>query len=132
MDLARGLPPVRGSFHQLEQVVMNLVTNGCQALGTRDRSVSVATLLEAEEEAVIVCVSDEGEGIPPENLDRILDPFFTTKRDEGGTGLGLSVSYRIVKEHGGQLAFESEPGRGTTARLSLPADLADPTKETSR
>jgi PAS domain S-box-containing protein len=131
-DLARGLPPVRGSFHQLEQVVINLITNACQALGSREQGVSVATLIDPDGETVVVRVTDEGEGILPENLDRILDPFFTTKRDEGGTGLGLSVSYRIVQEHGGKLAFASEPGRGTTVRLCLPAELEGRPQEASR
>ena len=64
---------------------------------------------------------DEGSGISPENLARLTDPFFTTKRDIGGTGLGLSVSAGIVKEHGGTLEFASPPGGGTTVTLALPA-----------
>ena len=63
---------------------------------------------------------DEGSGISPENLARLTDPFFTTKRDMGGTGLGLSVSAGIVKEHGGTLEFDSPPGGGTTVTLALP------------
>ena len=63
---------------------------------------------------------DEGTGIIPEHLPHLTDPFFTTKRESGGTGLGLSVSTGIVKEHGGALTFTSLPGAGTTARLTLP------------
>ena len=63
---------------------------------------------------------DEGVGIPPEHLSRLTDPFFTTRREAGGTGLGLSVSAGIVKEHGGALEFASAPGEGTTAALVLP------------
>lgn len=132
LELARGLPPVRGNFQQLEQVVINLVANACQAIGSPDRSVSVATLAASGQGPVMVRVTDEGEGIPPQNLDRVFDPFFTTKRDAGGTGLGLSVSYRIVEEHGGTLAFESEPGRGTTVHLSLPADSTAGSEEADR
>ena len=62
-----------------------------------------------------------GVGIAPEHLSRLTDPFFTTKRESGGTGLGLSVSDGIVKEHGGQLTFDSSPGAGTTVTLALPA-----------
>ncbi|RKY83640.1 histidine kinase, partial [candidate division KSB1 bacterium] len=71
---------------------------------------------------IIVKVQDEGIGIPSENLKHILDPFFTTKRDSGGTGLGLSVSYSIVKNHSGDLNFTSESGKGTTAIIRLPVN----------
>jgi polar amino acid transport system substrate-binding protein len=67
-----------------------------------------------------VSVRDEGCGIAPEHLDRLTDPFFTTKRETGGTGLGLSVSAGIVKEHGGSLHFSSPPGHGTTVTVLLP------------
>ena len=63
---------------------------------------------------------DEGEGISPENLHHIIEPFFTTKRHAGGTGLGLAVSYNIVKNHGGDLNFTSKVGQGTTATITLP------------
>jgi signal transduction histidine kinase len=74
-----------------------------------------------EQGYVRVEVRDQGVGIPEENLERILDPFFTTKQDTGGTGLGLSISYNIVKNHGGELAIRSRPGEGTTAVVRLPA-----------
>jgi polar amino acid transport system substrate-binding protein len=65
-------------------------------------------------------VRDEGQGIPPEHLPRLTEPFFTTKRGDGGTGLGLSVSAGIVRDHGGALEFASVPGAGTTASVLLP------------
>jgi polar amino acid transport system substrate-binding protein len=65
-------------------------------------------------------------GIPPEHLGRITDPFFTTKRETGGTGLGLSVSAAIVEEHGGKLEFRPGPGRGTTVTLTLPVRSLPP------
>jgi polar amino acid transport system substrate-binding protein len=80
---------------------------------------------------VRVEVRDEGVGIPEENLERILDPFFTTKQDTGGTGLGLSISYNIVKNHGGELAIRSRPGEGTTAVVRLPPAAAAPPATTS-
>jgi polar amino acid transport system substrate-binding protein len=68
----------------------------------------------------VVKIEDEGVGIPAEVFPHITDPFFTTKSHSGGIGLGLSISSRIVKEHGGTLTFTSEPGRGTTAEIILP------------
>lgn len=65
-------------------------------------------------------VLDEGTGIAQEHLARLCDPFFTTKSGSGGTGLGLAISSELVRAHGGQLTFESEPGRGTLARVALP------------
>jgi polar amino acid transport system substrate-binding protein len=74
----------------------------------------------------VVTVEDEGMGIPPETLPHIRDPFFTTRHDKGGVGLGLSISSRIVEEHGGTMEFTSEPGKGTTVSVLLPAHRADP------
>jgi signal transduction histidine kinase len=118
LRLAPGLPPLRGNFQQLEQVLINLITNACQALPDRERGICVQTC--AEEGHVRVEVRDQGVGIPEANLKRILDPFFTTKQDTGGTGLGLSISYNIVKNHGGELAISSRPGEGTVAAVRLP------------
>jgi polar amino acid transport system substrate-binding protein len=120
VECAPDLPPVRGNPQRIEQVVVNLVMNACQALPDPGRAIAVRTYLDAAAKAVCLEVRDEGVGIEPEHLPRLTDPFFTTKRESGGTGLGLAVSAGIVKEHGGTLRFESTPGRGTTARLSLP------------
>jgi two-component system NtrC family sensor kinase len=116
-----GIPPVKGAFQKIEQVVINLISNACQVLTARNQGVSVTTSYARERGRVIVTVKDEGAGISPENLKHIMTPFFTTKRDSGGTGLGLAISYNIIKDHGGDLSFESEPGKGTIATVSLPA-----------
>ncbi len=123
---AEGLPPVRGDAQRLEQVIINLVLNACQALPDPSRGVAVRTAWDPAARQVRIQVADEGEGIPAEHLARVTDPFFTTKRGQGGTGLGLSVSAGIVREHGGALAFDSAPGRGTTVTVSLPADEGSP------
>jgi polar amino acid transport system substrate-binding protein len=115
------LPRVRGNAQRIEQVIVNLVLNACQALPDPERGLRVATWLDRARDAVVVAVEDEGVGIPPEDLPRITDPFFTTKRDRGGTGLGLSVSSGIVQEHGGTLEFRPREGGGTTVLLALPA-----------
>ena len=120
-DLGEDLPPVRGNLRRLEQVVINLVLNACQALPDRERAVRVATLFDPARNKVCIVVEDEGRGIRPEDMNHIKDPFFTTRRESGGTGLGLAVSARITEEHGGRLDFTSEPDRGTRAVLSLPA-----------
>ncbi len=123
--LAEDLPPVRGNAQRLEQVVVNLLLNACQALPDPGRRVALSTRLDAERGTVLLEVRDEGRGIAPEHLPRLTEPFFTTRRETGGTGLGLSVSAGIVKEHGGSLEFDSRPGAGTRVTLSLPALARD-------
>jgi hypothetical protein len=108
---------VRGIEHKLQQVFLNLFLNARDAM-PRGGWLSVATRVEGPE--AVVEVSDTGVGIPSEHLARIYDPFFTTKPEGGGTGLGLSVTYGIVQEHGGTLACESDLGKGTRFRLVLP------------
>ncbi len=110
---APSLPAVRGNYHQLEQVVINLVTNACQALPSRERKIEIETMVEGPGEWVALTVRDEGIGIPESNIPRVADPFFTTKRAAGGSGLGLAVSSRIVQNHGGTMSFSSVVGKGT-------------------
>ncbi len=130
VHLQDGLPPVMGNFQQLEQVVINLITNSCQALSSPDEEVELSTFYE--EGRVKLRVWDQGSGITGESMKHIFDPFYTTKRETGGTGLGLSISYNILKNHGGELIFDSEPGRGTSATISLPPfrlEKKDPEEE---
>ena len=120
LNLDRTLPRFQGNAQRIEQVVVNLLLNACQALPDPTRAIRVRTRHDADGRSVVLEVQDEGVGIPPEDLPRLTDPFFTTKRERGGTGLGLSVSAGIVKEHGGALEFTSVPGAGTTVTLRLP------------
>ena len=120
IDAGKSLPTVRGNPQQLEQIVINLITNSCHAIQSRRKSLVVSTSYNKGLDRIIIKVRDEGEGIPPENLHHIIEPFFTTKRHAGGTGLGLAVSYNIVKNHGGDLNFTSKVGQGTTATITLP------------
>lgn len=120
LSLAGDLPPVRGNAQRIEQVLVNLILNACEALPDPGRAVRVRTEHDAAVGVVRLTVEDEGTGIPPPLLARVTDPFFTTKREQGGTGLGLSVSAGIVKEHGGTLVFRPAPGGGTAVVLSLP------------
>ena len=117
---APGLPPVQGSFQRLEQVIINLLQNACQALTDRTRGIFISTALADKGDHVVIRVQDEGAGITAEELARIREPFFTTKQESGGLGLGLSISARIVEEHGGTMHFTSRPAAGTTVEISLP------------
>lgn len=114
------LPAIRGNAQRIEQVVVNLLLNACQALDDSDRRIVVTTSSNGQGQ-VLLTVEDEGRGISPEHLPQLMDPFFTTKRESGGTGLGLWVSAGIVKEHGGTLAFAPAAARGTIVTLTLPA-----------
>jgi polar amino acid transport system substrate-binding protein len=119
------LPKLRGNSHRLEQVIINLIQNACQALPDVRRSLFLSTSYDQKMSSMVVKVQDEGIGISPDILHRITDPFFTTKSNSGGIGLGLSISSRIIKEHGGSLVFTSEPGKGTIAEIILPVSKAD-------
>lgn len=114
------LPPLTANAQRIEQVVINLVVNSCQALPDMERAVTVSTRFDPDRQQVVLQVSDEGEGIDPELLKHITDPFFTTRRESGGTGLGLAISDRIVMDHGGRMKFESSPGTGTTVSVVFP------------
>ena len=104
---------------ELEQVISNLVINGLHAMHGLPRGVlRIATRAECGRACIVV--EDEGTGIAKENLPRIFDPFFTTKEVGAGTGLGLSVSYGIVQDHGGDIQVRSEPGRGSRFEVRLP------------
>ncbi|VFQ45134.1 transporter substrate-binding domain-containing protein [Desulfoluna butyratoxydans] len=121
MELREGIPPIQANPQRIEQVVINLLLNACQALESTESAILLKTDSDPAKGIVTLSVTDEGSGIDPEHLDHLTDPFFTTKRSVGGTGLGLSVSAGIVRNHEGKLTFESQPGRGTTATLELPA-----------
>lgn len=111
------LPPVLADSRQIEQVLVNLFTNAIQAMGSGGGSLEVQGAVD--QERVRLDVTDSGRGIDPAHLARIFDPFFTTKPE--GSGLGLSVSYGIMRAHDGDLTVRSELGRGTTFSLVLPA-----------
>ena len=112
------LPPVFIDEHQFQQVLVNLITNAVHAM-PRGGRLFLGTRAPRQRDTIEVSVMDTGKGIPPEHLTHIFDPFFSTK-GEGGTGLGLSVSYGIIKHHGGTIRVESKVGVGTTFTIELP------------
>jgi two-component system NtrC family sensor kinase len=117
VGLEHALPPVTGNAGKLQQVFLNLFINARDAM----QPGGVLTVESGHDDSVVqVDVADTGHGIAPEHLNRIYDPFFTTKSARKGTGLGLSVSYGIIQEHGGTIEVVSRPGGGTRFRLELP------------
>ena len=124
MAVADGLPTVRGSSQQLEQVFINVILNALQALPERSRGVFIEASAGPGADAVSIRVRDEGEGISQEHLDSLTEPFFSTREDSGGTGLGLSITQSIIDRHGGRIRFDSTRDRGTTVTITLPAAAA--------
>ncbi len=121
--LDSNLPPVLGTASQLQQVIMNLVTNARYELvksrDTSNRNIMVTTIQKGRD--ICIRIQDNGGGIKTENLEKIFDPFFTTKPEGEGTGLGLSICYRIINHHGGEITLDSKVGEGTSFTISLPA-----------
>jgi signal transduction histidine kinase/BarA-like signal transduction histidine kinase len=121
-DLAPGLPDLFVDGHQIQQVLLNLVTNAEQAMASSGgETLLLRTRFDAARGMVVLEVRDSGPGIAPDVRERIFDPFFTTKGPGEGTGLGLTVALGLVREHGGRIRVESEPGRGTSFLVDLPA-----------
>ena len=112
------LPALEGDGRAINQVFLNLLKNAAEAFEGRHGRVAVRA--RSEGDGIVVEILDDGPGIAPEVLARIFEPFFSTKPAGRGSGLGLSISQRIVREHGGRIELESEAGRGTCARIWLP------------
>jgi len=113
---------------QVDQVLMNLLTNAAQAMGEKGGTISVTAL--NQDARVLLTVADDGSGIPKDVLPHIFDPFFTTKDVGEGSGLGLSIVHGIIERHGGHIDVESEPGQGTKFSISFPLPPAPrPPKE---
>jgi two-component system NtrC family sensor kinase len=138
-ELDPGLPQIWGDADLIKQVILNLLVNAQQAIEgkgnvtvrTRPSAVTSNTKTGVDATPMVeIAVIDTGCGIPQANLQRIFDPFFTSKEVGKGTGLGLSVSYGIVKAHGGRITVESIVGTGTTFRIYLP--IMPPANETER
>jgi two-component system NtrC family sensor kinase len=117
-QVTNGLPLVRLDKGGLQQVLLNLFMNAIQAM-ENGGELKVAIGSEAKTGEVRMDVIDSGPGIPTEHLDRVFDPFFTTKKEGEGTGLGLSVSYNIIKKNGGRMEVHSHPGQGACFTIFL-------------
>jgi len=119
--LAQDLPRPVGSEDQLQQVFMNIVSNAAEAMeATPEAVLTIEAARTNDDGKVRILFKDNGVGIPEENLSHLFEPFFTTKKKGKGVGLGLSVAYGIIEEHGGQISVASRPGKGTTFVIDLP------------
>jgi len=119
------LQDLTGSEDQLQQVFMNLISNAAEALEASrgERVLRIQTRRLPEKECVSVSFADTGVGIPKENLPKLFEPFFSTKKKGKGVGLGLSVAYGIIQEHGGSIHVQSEEARGTAFTIELPLKM---------
>jgi len=120
--LTDGLPRFRGNKQKVEQVIVNLLVNACQAAGDNKPRITVSTSYDENAHIISASVEDTGVGIPDEVMKRVKDPFFTTKQSSGSMGLGLAISDRIMKDHGGTLNFTAGPSEGTMAVISFPVN----------
>lgn len=119
----KALPEVHGNATQLEQVFINLFQNSIDALAEtrKDAGITVEFTTGPDRDTVCVSFADTGKGIEPDQIEKIFDPFYSTKEVGKGTGLGLSIVYGIIQDHGGKISCESEVGIGTTISMTLPA-----------
>ncbi|MFC1884104.1 ATP-binding protein [Thermodesulfobacteriota bacterium] len=117
-DIQKDLPPVAVSPTELQQVILNLINNALDAMEEKGGLIKITA--KATEDSILIEVSDNGPGIPAENISKIFDPFFTTKPVGKGTGLGLSICYGIIKKLGGEINVRSTVGEGSTFRIRIP------------
>jgi len=117
--LSKEMPLIFANKNQLKGVWINLINNALGAIESKRGRISISTRYENQEFKIVF--SDNGKGILPEHQEHIFEPFFTTKEAGKGTGLGLSVSLQAIKEHHGNIEFESTPGKGTKFVIILPA-----------
>ena len=121
LDLETGLPQVMGELHEIQQVLLNLFLNSLDALETQGGARRIECTARAANGSVELRVADNGPGLEPELLPRVLDPFFSTKNRPDASGLGMFISYSIVKNHGGDMELDSAKGQGFRVRIRLPA-----------
>jgi len=123
-DLSEGIPWISVDRNQIKQVILNLVHNALHAMPTGgELHITTACRQRDQREWLAMSLADTGIGIAPENLERVFEPFFTTRSKDGGTGLGLSVTYGIIADHGGLIDVESQVGKGSTFTVWLPVEV---------
>ena len=123
LDLDENLPLITGNLQSIEQIVLNIIINAIQAIDHTDGIIRIRTGFQRKDARIYLQISDNGGGISPAIADKLFLPFVTDKQAEGGTGLGLSVTYGLVQAHEGDISFETLQGKGTTFTVSLPTLL---------
>ena len=116
--LSKNLPPCNADPTLIEEMILNLLNNAAAAMKTMEKGKKIVVTSSVEGDGIILTVSDSGPGITPEIKDKIFDPYFTTKSD--GTGIGLSISHRIVTDHGGSLTVSDSDLGGAEFRVKIP------------
>jgi two-component system NtrC family sensor kinase len=124
------LPPTGGDPVQLKELFLNILSNAGEAMPKGGTVTVSSRFLDGAARQIEVMIRDTGQGIPPENLDKIFMPFYTTKKIGQGTGLGLAIAYGIVKMHRGAIEVKSKVGEGTTFWVKLPASTPVKSQET--
>jgi PAS domain S-box-containing protein len=125
VDLAHDLPLLKGNLQNIEQIILNLIINGVQAIDHGQGKIRIATGFQKKDGRICVSIMDNGRGVATEISDKLFDPFVTDKQAEGGTGLGLSVTYSLVKAHDGEIIFRSHKGKGTTFTVFFPTIIRE-------
>jgi C4-dicarboxylate-specific signal transduction histidine kinase len=126
LNLTARDPTVFGNPIQLEQVILNLLTNARDVLSNSHRRM-ICVQSDVKDDTVLLAVKDSGPGIPPDIEQRVFDPFFTTKDVGSGTGLGLSITYGIIKDHQGTIRIDNRPGEGAEFIIELPSESVERT-----
>ena len=123
MQLGKNLPDIEGNLQSIEQIILNIIVNAIQAIDHDQGRIEITTGYRNQDGKVYIRIADNGQGISKDISDKIFLPFVTDKQAEGGTGLGLSVTYSLVKAHEGEITFETTPNKGTSFAVHLPSVL---------
>ena len=120
LELGKDLPLIQGNLQSIEQIILNITINAIQAIDHANGIIRIRTGFQKKDGRILIAISDNGRGISAAVADKLFLPFVTDKQAEGGTGLGLSVTYGLVQAHGGDIFYETRTGKGTTFTISLP------------
>jgi signal transduction histidine kinase/ActR/RegA family two-component response regulator len=123
LELGEDLPLMLGNLQSIEQIILNIIINAIQAIDHENGVIRIRSGFQQMDGRILIAISDNGRGISAAVADKLFLPFVTDKQEEGGTGLGLSVTYGIVQAHGGDISFETRKGKGTTFTISMPTLL---------